>query len=151
MVSHNFCDSNHNQYGVIMKKYIFVLIIMLVVIAAIGCSSRGSNTNIDNYQSENYTELTQTAEPPALTILDSKLTKDEYGVYFIIGTAKANKDLGYTEVSTKCYGPDGKVIGSYIANINNLKAGEIWNFKVIGPVDDSVRVTKYTIASGNYF
>lgn len=137
-----------------MKKYIFVLTIMLAVMAAVGCSSSdssGSNINIDNYQSENYTELTQTAEQPALTILDSKLTKDEYGVYFIIGTAKANKDLGYTEVSAKCYGPDGKVIGSYVANMNNLKAGEIWNFKVIGPIDDSVKVTNYIISSGNYF
>lgn len=114
---------------------------------ALGCS--GNSSNPDKYQPGNSTQANQEASKPPLEILNSKLMKQEYGGYAVTGTAKANKDLTYAEVSVKAYGSDGAVIGSYITNMNNLKAGETWNFKVLGPFDDSVRVVNYTIANGN--
>lgn len=95
------------------------------------------------------TETVSTQEP--LEILNSKLVPESYGGYSITGTAKANKDLTYAEVTAKCYGQDGAVIGSYIANMNNLGAGETWNFRVIGPMGEDVRVENYTITNGNSF
>jgi hypothetical protein len=137
------------------KRYIAIGVIILFILV-LGCAGSGNNNSgtsskSDNYQSGNSSETNQEAPQEPLTILNSKLEKNEYAGYYITGTAQANKDLTYAEISAKCYGPDGSVIGSYIANMNNLKKGEKWNFKVIGPVDDTVRVTNYTIANGNSF
>lgn len=137
------------------KRYITIGVIILFILV-LGCAGSGNNNSgtsskSDNYQTGNSTEVNQEVPQEPLTILNSKLVKEQYGGYSITGTAQANKDLSYAEVSAKCYGSDGAVIGSYIANMNNLKKGEKWNFKVIGPVDNTVRVTNYTIANGNSF
>ncbi len=132
-----------------MKKIFITFGVVLLVLLALGCS--GSNNSSDNTQSGNTEEVTQVEEQEPLTVVDSQLVKEQYGGYSITGTAKANKDLSYAEISAKCYDPDGAVIGSYLTNMNNLKAGETWNFKVIGPMDDSVRVANYTIGNGNSF
>jgi len=133
-----------------MKKMtIFSILIIFAVFAAIGCT--GNNSSSDNYQQGNSSEVAQAEEKAPLEIVNSELGKEEYGGYSITGTAKANKDLSYAEVSAKCYGPDGAVLGSYITNMNNLKSGETWNFKIIVPVDSSTRVTNYTIGNGNSF
>ncbi len=132
-----------------MKKLYIAIGIILLVFLAIGCS--GSNSGSDNYKEGNTTEVKQTEAKEPLEIIDSKLVKEQYGGYSITGTAKANKDLSYAEVSAKCYGADGAVIGSYLTNMNNLGADETWNFKIIGPIDDSVRVENYTIKNGNSF
>jgi hypothetical protein len=134
-----------------MKKALIVIGVITLAIIALGCSgssNNGSSTS-DNYQQGNSTQAVQEVSQPALTILNSKLVKEEYSGYSITGTAKANKDLTYAEVSAKCYGPDGAVIGSYLTNMQNLKSGETWNFTVIVPTDESTRVTNYTIANGN--
>ena len=134
------------------KRYLISIGVVLLIILALGCAgSNNSGSNSDNYQTGNSTQAVQEDSQPALTVLDSQLVKEEYGGYSIKGTAKANKDLTYAEVSAKCYGPDGAVLGSYIANMNNLKAGETWNFKIIGPVDAGTKVDKYTIGNGNSF
>lgn len=129
-----------------MKKYAIVFLTVFAIMVAVGCT--GSN-NANNYQSGNSTQATQETTKPALEILNSQLNKEQYGGYSVTGTAKANRDLSYAEVSVKSYNANGGVIGSYLTNIQNLKAGETWNFKVLGPFDDSVRVTNYTIAPGN--
>lgn len=131
-----------------MKKIYIAILVIFAVFLAIGCSGSGSNSD-NNYQQGNTTDVTQAEEKQPLEIIDSKLVKEQYGGYSITGTAKANKDLGYAEVSAKCYGTDGAVMGSYIANMNNLAAGETWNFKVIGPFEGVV--TNYTIRNGNSF
>ena len=130
-----------------MKKLYWAILVIVLVFLALGCA--GSNNTSSDYQEGDSSQVTQQENAPALEILNSKLVKEDYGGYSVQGTAKANKDLTYAEVSVKCYGADGAVIGSYITNMNNLKAGETWNFKVIGPFDDSVRVANYTIANGN--
>lgn len=129
-----------------MKKYTIVFLTILAIMTAVGCT--GSN-NANNYQPGNSAQATQETTKPALEILNSQLVKEEYVGYSVKGTAKANKDLTYGEVSVKAYGSDGAVLGSYITNINNLKSGETWNFKVLIPVESSVRVANYTIANGN--
>lgn len=132
-----------------MKKIIVIIVAIALILISLGCSE--NNDNSDNYQGEYSTEITQEAAQPALTILDSKLVKEEYGGYSVTGTAKAGTDLSYAEVLAKFYDPDGSVIGSYIANTNNLKTGETWNFKIIGPVDNSVKVANYAIEEGDSF
>ena len=132
-----------------MKKLYITIAAVLLVVLALGCS--GNDSGSDNYQAGNTTEVKQESTQEPLTIIDSKLEKEQYGGYSITGTAKANKDLSYAEVSAKCYGADGAVIGSYLTNMNNLGADETWNFKIIGPIDDSVRVENYTIKNGNSF
>lgn len=106
-----------------MKKIYIAILAIVAIFLALGCA--GSNNNaVNNYKEGNVTEVKQETTQEPLTVIDSKLVKEEYGGYSITGTAKANKDLTYAEVSAKCYDSSGAVIGSYLTNMNNLKTGE---------------------------
>lgn len=135
-----------------MKKrnVIIGLVIVLAVFMAFGCSGSGSN-NTDKYQQGDSTQVNKVDNKQPLEILESHLVKEEYGGYSVEGTAMSNKDLSYAEITVKCYDADGATIGSYLTNMQNLKAGEKWSFKVIGPIGDDKRVANYTIANGNSF
>jgi hypothetical protein len=131
-----------------MKKiYIATITAIVLVFLALGCS--GSNNTADNSKSDNSQPATteqvvQTEEQPALTIIDSKLVKEEYGGYSITGTAKANNDLGYAQVDAQFKDANGVILQSSLANVQNLKAGDMWSFKVIGPFEGNVG--NYSIA-----
>ncbi len=133
-----------------MKKIYIAILAIAAIFLALGCAGNNTNT-AETSKAGNVTEVKQDAAQEPLTVIDSKLVKESYGGYSITGTAKANKDLTYAEVSAKCYDSGGAVLGSYLTNMNNLKAGETWNFKIIGPMDASVRVENYTIGNGNSF
>lgn len=138
-----------------MKKRYITLIVIILALLVLGCagsnSGNTSTTSSDNSQQVKTQAVEQPATTEPLTILDSKITYEEIGGYTVTGTAKANKDLSYAEVTSKCYDANGAVIGSYIANMQNLKKGETWNFKILGPFDNSVTVAKYTVSNGNSF
>ncbi|MDD4588849.1 MAG: FxLYD domain-containing protein [Parabacteroides sp.] len=131
-----------------MKKIYIAFGVILLALLVIGCS--GSNNASDNSKSDNAQPATteqavQTEEQPALTILDSKLVKEEYGGYSITGTAKANKDLGYAQVDAQFKDANGVILQSSLANVQNLKTGDMWSFKVIGPFEGNVG--NYSIAA----
>ena len=130
-----------------MKKIYIAFGVILMALLVLGCS--GSNNASDNSKSDNTPPATteqavQTDEQPALTILDRKLVKEEYGGYSITGTAKANKDLGYAQVDAQFKDANGVILQSSLANVQNLKAGDMWSFKVIGPFEGNVG--NYSIA-----
>lgn len=135
-----------------MKKIYVTLIVIILAFLVLGCAgSKSGNSDIssDNSQQAQTQAVEQPAEP--LTILDSTITHDEITGYAVSGTARANKDLSYAEVTSKCYDSNGAVIGSYLTNMQNLKKGETWNFKILGPFDNSVKVSNYTVSNGNSF
>lgn len=133
-----------------MKKIILVLLIMVLASFALGCSE---STAPEQTKPANPAASTPAATPApiqdaTITILNSKLTK-ENTAWIVEGSAQAGQDLSYAQVDVKFYGKDGAVMQSGIANINNLKAGEKWNFKVYGPFEGTV--ANYTIESKNNF
>jgi hypothetical protein len=142
-----------------MKKYICVFIVVLGVFLAIGCTGSNTdykegNTNISSDAGEQSNESTvqasETPEQPALNITSHTLSKQEYGGYIVKGTATSSRDLGYAEVKVKFYDDSGSLIDSGIANINDLGAGEKWNFEVYCLATDK-HVADYKIAVGNCF
>jgi hypothetical protein len=84
-----------------------------------------------------------------LIILNYHATTSEYGSYIIVGTAQntGSKEMEYAEVDVKFYDSYGNLIDSSLDNINNLGAGETWNFEVyfLG----SGTVGTYTINPGS--
>jgi len=126
-----------------MKKIYIVFGVILLALLALGCSGT-NNTATDTSQPA---PVKQVIEEKPLTILDSKLVKEEYGGYSITGTAKANKDLGYAEVDAQFKDADGVILQSSLANVQNLKSGDVWSFKVIGPFEGNVE--NYSIAVSN--
>lgn len=139
-----------------MKKYICVFIVVIGIFLAIGCTGSNSdykegNTNISSNAGEQSNVSTvQASEQPALNITSHTLSKQEYGGYIVKGTATSSRDLGYAEVKVKFYDDSGALIESGLANINDLGAGEKWNFEVYCLANDK-HVADYKIAVGNSF
>jgi hypothetical protein len=128
-----------------MKKIYIAILAIVLVFMALGCAGTddtATNSNSDNAQP---VQVKQAVAKEPLTILDSKLVKEEYGGYSITGTAKANKDLGYAEVDAQFKDAGGVILQSSLANVQNLKAGDKWSFKVIGPFEGNV--DNYSIAA----
>jgi hypothetical protein len=58
---------------------------------------------------------------------------DEFGTT-VTGTVRNNcgKDFSYVQVTFKLFDRSGNVVGTALANQNDLKAGETWKFKAFG-------------------
>ena len=137
-----------------MKKIYILFGVILLVLLAVGCTGNdnaATNSNSDNPQVTEASQAQPEAETAPLTILDSKLVKDEYGGYSVVGNATANKDLSYAEVDASFTDQSGALVGSFLANIQNIEEGNRWSFTIIAPVGSSVRVTDYNIKVGNCF
>jgi len=134
-----------------MKKIYILFGVILLVLLAVGCTGNdnaATNSNSDNPQVTETAQAQPDEETGPLTILDSKLVKEEYGGYAITGTAKANKDLGYAEVDAQFKDANGVVLQSSLANVQNLKVGDVWSFKVIGPFEGNVDNYSITVSKG---
>jgi uncharacterized protein YcfL len=127
-----------------MKKFVLILSIFVLTVSALGCTS-----NSTEYQNGSTPATTPVInETPAvadITILNDSLVKDDIGGYNVKGTAQANKDMSYAEIDVKFYDKSGAVLQSGLTNILDLKAGEKWNFEVLGPGSDK-KVDSYKIA-----
>jgi hypothetical protein len=71
-----------------------------------------------------------------LEILSSSLTSSgspPYRTYKVVGTAKnvSGHTLSYAQVTVKFYDTNGHVLGSSLDNVNDLGAGERWDFEVV--------------------
>lgn len=79
---------------------------------------------------------TKQKSKPNLEILDYKYKQKGYSRY-IIGHIKnnSNKTYSYVQVSINSYNND-TLVNSTIANVNNLEAGNVWDFKAIVSNDD---------------
>jgi hypothetical protein len=61
------------------------------------------------------------------------VTQDEYFTKITgLLTNNCGRDLTYVEITYKLYDRAGNVVGTALANQDNLKAGEIWRFSALG-------------------
>lgn len=103
---------------------------------------------INNQKTANWSSKADTPVP--LTILAHKLWKVGNGGYAVTGTAQSSTDLSYAEVKVKFYQESGALIDSGSTLINDLAAGEKWNFKVIC-INTDEHVANYKITVGSRF
>jgi len=130
-----------------MKRYVYlVLIVTLVTMLVVGCTDNSTDHKEGIAEPAATTSTTNETEIPNLEIVSHQLNEEDAGGYNVTGTAKAAKTLSYAEVKVKFYDKNGALIETSLDSINNLEAGKTWNFKVTGPLDDSVRIEDYKIS-----
>lgn len=98
-----------------------------------------NTVNTDNTEDTNAnTEPTQTEQAQAveekadLELLEDTTTQDGYARY-IEGKVRNNTDQKYTyaQISFNLYDDEGALVGTALANVNNLEPGGIWKFKAM--------------------
>jgi hypothetical protein len=120
----------------------FGVIIILIIIISVA-SSGGSNSTTP---ASKTTDATQKSAAPAqkYQILSQGITTDSSGLRYVSGKIKNNsgKTATYVQVEINLYDSNGQQLGSTLANLNNLEAGQVWNFKA--PITED-GTTKYKI------
>jgi hypothetical protein len=111
-----------------------VVFVILVIIGALaGNSPKGAGTPGGSGGTAATTAASATSATPDATVdlAVSGLTvvRDEY-TRSITGVVRNNSDhkYGYAQVEINLYDKGGNVIGSTMANINNLEPGQTWKF-----------------------
>lgn len=124
-----------------MKTIYKIGIAVLAVFLLLGCIGSNGNTDKNTTPSDNVQSTPEKAPELPLNVTENVLTKDQYGYYYVQGTAIANKDMTYAEIDAQFTDADGAVVGSFLTNTQNLKKGQTWKFKIIGPIDSSTVIT----------
>lgn len=135
----NKCPScGKDQRNFFMKHKIITGVLILFVIGCIGSATKGNDTT----KPTTGTSTAQTtapaktekkeAEKPKYEILEHS-AKDEDGLKYIVGKIKNNtgKQIGYAQVEINLYDDNNQLLGSTLANVNNLEIDGVWNFKAI--------------------
>lgn len=75
----------------------------------------------------------------ALLELDSQ--RGEFGVLMVTGAVKnlSKRNKGYVQVEINLLDDNGDIVGSTLANVNNLAGGKTWRFKAPVLEDDAAR------------
>ncbi len=106
---------------IIAYTVIFVSVFMIFTIILNPGNSNNNDPGGNNVVKDNLTlegKVTQTA--------------DTYSLYFE-GIVKNNtsREMGYVQTTISLYDKDSNLIGTALANVNNLKAGGTWKFKAM--------------------
>jgi hypothetical protein len=133
-----------------LKTWHWILIVLggLVILGMIFGGSDSSDTNPSN---EKSLSGTKTISSEKLVILSHELDYSDYGNLVVKGIAKnvAGRDLDYCQLDVKFYDSDNSVIGTSLANIDNLDEGESWKFEAMYFDLDTYNVKSYKIEVGS--
>lgn len=134
----------------IYKRKWFIVIAALIVIGAIfGPKGKGKKdtpepAKVENKQEEVKEEPKEKAKEEAKADYEiTELAVDESGYTpKATGILKNNtdKDKSYVQITFAVKDKDGNKLGTAIANINNLKAGETWKFEAMSFSTDEGQV-----------
>lgn len=111
----------------IYKKWWFWLIsviILISILASLGNKNDASSTSdSDNTVQEEISDF---------ELLDWEIVKEEYSTN-IVGKVKNNTDeeSSYVQITFNLYDESEALVGTAMANVNNLEAGGIWKFEAI--------------------
>lgn len=84
-----------------------------------------------------------------LELIESHFSRLDYGAHAICGTIenKSDKTVGYAQVEINLYNKKEELIGSTLANINNLEPHTKWKFKAV-IIEDNVSTYKIKNITG---
>lgn len=73
----------------------------------------------------------------------------EENAYYISGKMSANSDKGFSIIEFNLYDKDDKLLGTAVAGLNDLKKGEVYEFKALGLIsgEDVLKVDHYELKS----
>lgn len=82
---------------------------------------------------------------PSIAISGLAWKRGEYGTLSVVGIAKntGTTAYGYVHVEINLYDSSGAVVGSTLANVNNLGPGQSWKFEAV--VFDSKKTTRFEL------
>lgn len=148
----------HKPYKPWYKKWwgiILIIFLALIFIQAFAdtmgyFTNAPTNTQNLNNPSANADPYAGLAHDNNLVILNHNWSQGDFGMIEVVGTAQniAGRKLRYAEIDVKFYDKEGAVIGTFLANTNNLGAGEKWKFKVPYVGMDTENLGKYEISIG---
>ena len=136
----NKCPScGKDQRIFFMKHKIITGLLILIVLGCIGSANKGTSTDKPVATNSTAKEATTPAktekkevEKPKYEILEQK-ESDQDGIRYITGKIKNNtgKQISYAQVEINLYDENKQLLGSTLANVNNLEVDGVWNFKAI--------------------
>lgn len=106
-----------------MKKGGILVFVFVIVLLTSGCTSE------TKYETQTAGENTK--ECPVV-ILDHHAETDEYGGYYVVGTAQntGDKQLSYVEIRVRFLDKDGALLQNGLDNAIDLGPQMKWKFKV---------------------
>lgn len=95
-------------------------------------STTGSGNIGDTSPSTPPRDYSSKPSKPDLEVLNYSSKSEQYARY-VVGTVRNNSDRSYSyvQVEINLLDKSGNVVGSTLANVNNLGPGETWKFKAI--------------------
>lgn len=127
------------------KKPLAILLWVLIVILVVpcfcfaGCAGLGVLGIATGKKGMDAVEKTQKEAESALRVEKLGATKDGFSRY-VTGTVvnDSAKDFGYVQVEINLIDKSGAVVGSTMANMNNLGPHKTWKFKAMVTDEDAV-------------
>lgn len=84
---------------------------------------------------------------PSMTVEGYK--GDKNNAYYITGKISSKENKGFTVITFNLYDKSNKLLGTAVAGVNELKEGNVYDFKALSLVDSSntQRINHYKIKS----
>ena len=115
------------------------IIILGIALANIG-GNKSEQASLDSSKPIGGNEQNTTTESkkPDLELLSAESKNGDYGTRYMVGKVKnnSNKEYSYVQVEINLY-KGTTIVGSTLANVNNLGAGETWEFQAVNLEDDA--------------
>ena len=125
------------------KKIIIIVVVVILVLSVIGSlsSPSGGNTKDSDLGEGSASE---DEKLPDLEVLEHSMTNDGFWDH-VVGKVRNNTDktYSYVQVSVNLYDGD-TLVGSTLANVNNLGPGAVWEFDAI-VLEEAGSYTRYVI------
>lgn len=112
-----------------ISKIIIVEVIGLFFILAFGAVYLADQNGNTSHTQAPAAQTAPVKQYP-ITITESCLSTDGYGLVHFSGTVVANEDMSYTELDAQFYDSTGAVVNSGIDNVANLMHGQTWKFDI---------------------
>lgn len=117
------------------KKWWFWVIIVAVVIIIGSSAAGGDDTTKTDAGSGSQSGQVQTekqTQKEDLEVTDLNMTTDEISTK-ITGKVINNTDktYSYVQVTFSLYDSEGALLGTALANVNNLEGGGVWKFEAV--------------------
>jgi hypothetical protein len=102
---------------------------VIIVLAVLGVIGALSSTPTQTSQA-----ITRAAQGDDLVMDGAPSVVSDGGLKYLVGKVKnnsTNKEYGYVQVEFGLYDKDKALVGSALANVNNLGPGQTWKYKAI--------------------